>query len=60
MKENRQIDREHAVVALAYCDVFVTGDSELRKYCQQAKAKSKFSLAQVVSIDEWVETLRNT
>ena len=58
MKENRQIDREHAIVALAYCDVFVTGDSELRKYCEQAKTNCKYSLAQVVSIDEWIEALR--
>jgi len=58
MEENRQIDREHAIVALAYCDVFVTGDSELRKYCDQVKANSKFTLAQVASIDEWIETLR--
>jgi hypothetical protein len=58
MKENRQIDREHAVVALAYCDVFVTGDSELRKYCEQVRANSGLTLAEVVSIDEWIDTLR--
>jgi hypothetical protein len=58
MKENRQIDREHAIVALAYCDVFVTGDSELRKYCEQVKVNSRFTLAKIVSIDEWIETLR--
>ena len=58
MKENRQIDREHAIVALSYCDKFVTGDSELSKYSEQVRASSRFALAQVVSIDEWVETLR--
>jgi hypothetical protein len=58
LKENRQIDRDHAVVSLAYCDVFVTGDEELRKYCEQAREKSTFPLAKVVDCEEWIEYLR--
>jgi len=59
LKENRQVDRDHAVVALSYCDVFVTGDSELRKYCEQAREESTFPLARVVDCEEWIEHLRN-
>jgi len=58
LKENRQVDRDHAVVALSYCDIFVTGDSELRKYCEQAREESTFPLAKVVNCDEWIEHLR--
>jgi hypothetical protein len=58
LKENRQIDRDHAVVSLAYCDVFVTGDSELKKYCEKARESSSFPLARVASCDEWIEYLR--
>ncbi len=58
LKENRQVDREHAVVALAYCNVFVTGDRELRTYCEQAKKRSAFTLAKVVDCEEWIEYLR--
>jgi hypothetical protein len=58
LKENRQVDREHAVVSLSYCDVFVTGDEELMKHCENAKGKSTFPLAKVVECGEWIEFLR--
>ena len=58
LKENRQVDRDHAVVALAYCDVFVTDDEELMKYCDLVKAKSSFSLATVMGSKDWTEHLR--
>jgi hypothetical protein len=58
LKENSQIDREHAVVSLAYCDVFVTSDPKLTKYCEKAKAASKLQLASVVDHDLWIEALR--
>jgi len=60
LKENRQIDRDHAVVALAYCDVFVTADSELKKYCEKVRHGSSFPLARVATCDEWIEELRKT
>jgi hypothetical protein len=55
--ENRQVDRDHAVVSLAYCDVFVTNDSELRKYCEQVRGTCAFPLAKVVGCEEWIEYL---
>jgi hypothetical protein len=58
MKENRQVDRDHAVVSLAYCDVFVTDDGELRKHCERARPRSAFSLARVVSSEDWIAELR--
>jgi hypothetical protein len=56
--ESRQVDRDHAVVSLAYCDIFVTSDLELRKYCEQVRGKSAFPLASVVGCEEWIEYLR--
>jgi hypothetical protein len=58
LNDHRQADRDHAMVALAYCDVFVTGDSELRKYCEQIRSSSAFVLAKVVDCEEWIEHLR--
>lgn len=58
MKENSQIDREHAITALSYCDMFVTNDLKLKRHCEQIKANCRFTLARVVSIDEWTEALR--
>lgn len=57
LKEHSQVDREHAVVSLAYCDVFVTGDAELQKNCEQARNKSAFPLAKVIGCNEWIEYL---
>jgi hypothetical protein len=59
MNENSQVDRDHAVVSLAYCDVFVTNDGKLRKYCEQVQGQSEFALAQVFSCSEWIEQLRS-
>jgi hypothetical protein len=58
LKENRQVDRDHAVVALAYCDFFVTDDEELRKYCERVREESVFPLAKVVGCEEWIEYLQ--
>ena len=58
LKENRQVDRDHAVVALPYCDVFVTDDEELMKYCGLVKAKSAFTLATVIGSKDWTEHLK--
>jgi hypothetical protein len=54
MKENRQVDRDHAVIALSYCDIFVTDDGELRKRCEQVRANCSFPLAEVVTIEDWI------
>jgi hypothetical protein len=59
LSESRQRDRDHAVVSLAYCDVFVTEDKELKKYCEQIRKECDFPLAKIVGCGEWIEFLRS-
>ena len=52
--ENTQVDRDHAVVALACCDLFVTDDRKLRHLCNRIKEKSPIELARVCNGEEFV------
>ena len=44
---NRFVDRQHAVMALANCDVFVTDDGDLARRCEAIRAKLPFKVATV-------------
>ena len=47
LNDNRQIDRQHAVAALPYCDGFVTSDKELIRKCEAIRPRLNFPIATV-------------
>ena len=54
---NRVVDREHAVVALAHCDIFVTDDKDLTCRCEAIRAKLPFKVAAVQKGAAFISTL---
>lgn len=58
LNPNRQLDRFHAVVALPYCDLFVTSDHELAKKTQAIRNELKFRIAEVISGEDFIERLK--
>jgi hypothetical protein len=50
---NRFVDRQHAVVALPYCGVFVTDDRDLKKRCIAIQRVLPFTTAQVLTDEEF-------
>jgi len=54
---NRQIDRQHAIAALPYCDMFVTDDGDLIKRIARVKPMLKFDTATVLRGQEFISTL---
>lgn len=58
LNPNRQLDRFHAIAALPYCNLFVTSDGELAKKTAAIRGGLKFKIADVVSGEEFIETLR--
>ena len=60
LNKHRFLDRQHAVIALAHCSVLVTGDEELRKTCNRARALLPFRTAAVDSGEEFVAKLALT
>lgn len=46
LNENRQVDRQHACVALAYCDLFFTNDDELLRRSAEVSIDLNFQAAE--------------
>jgi hypothetical protein len=59
LNRNRQIDRHHAVVGLAYCDRFITTDKELKKVCLAISGDAGFRLALPQTGAEYIASLNN-
>jgi hypothetical protein len=57
LNANRQIDRQHAVEALAYCDYLVTSDGELIKRCQAIRGQLAFLVATVQTGEDFIRSL---
>jgi hypothetical protein len=57
LNENRQVDREHACVALSYCDLFVTNDHELLSHSAQVSAGLNFRAAECLRPEALIERL---
>jgi len=55
--KTRYVDRQHAAVALPYCDRFITDDGDLSKRCEAAKKSLTFPTAQIQRGKEFVESL---
>jgi hypothetical protein len=54
---NRQVDRQHAIVALPYCDILVTDDDDLAKRCNRVKQRLKFKTADIITGKELIDSL---
>jgi hypothetical protein len=54
---HRQIDRQHAIVALPYCELFVTDDRDLTKRIGRIRGKLKFPTANVLTGQAFIDTL---
>lgn len=54
---NRQIDRQHAIAALPYCDLFITDDGDLVKRIARVKPTLRFATATVLRGQEFIGTL---
>jgi hypothetical protein len=50
---NRFVDRQHAIVALPYCDIFLTNDSDLTRRCLAVQQSVPFRTAEVLRLDEF-------
>jgi hypothetical protein len=50
---NRFVDRQHAVVALPYCGVFVTDDGDLKKRCTAIQKTLPFTTAEVLTDEDF-------
>jgi hypothetical protein len=57
LNPNRQVDRQHAVAALAYCNYFVTSDAELIRRCSAIKDQLPFQIAEVRTGAEFIHFL---
>ncbi len=57
LNKNRFVDRQHAIGALAHCDVLVTNDGELIEHCERARARLAFPVAVVETGEEFVARL---
>ncbi len=57
LNTNRFVDNQHAIVALAHCDILVTDDKELRKKCERIRSDVKFGLARVLAGGEFIKLL---
>jgi hypothetical protein len=54
---NRQIDRQHAIAALPYCDLFITDDADLIKRIARVKRELRFETASVLRGQAFIDTL---
>ena len=55
--KTRYIDRQHATVALPYCDRFITDDADLTKRCVAATKSLTFPTAQIQRGEEFILSL---
>lgn len=56
---NDFVDRQHATVALPYCDLFITDDTRLVKRCNRVKARLTFPTAAVLTGEEFIAKLQS-
>lgn len=54
---NRQIDRQHAIMALPYCDLMVTDDGDLLKRIGRVRGKLQFPTANVLTGQAFIDSL---
>jgi hypothetical protein len=54
---HRQIDRQHAIAALPYCDLFITDDGDLIKRIARVKRELRFETASVLRGQAFIDTL---
>jgi hypothetical protein len=57
LQRNRYVDRQHAAVALPYCDVFVTDDRDLIKRCDVVRKALPFATAEVQRGEQFIRRL---
>jgi hypothetical protein len=57
LNENRQVDRQHACVALAYCDLFVTNDDELLRRSAEVSTGLNFRAAECLRPEALIQRL---
>lgn len=57
LSENAFVDRQHATIALPYCDYFVTSDAKLINRCNRVKSMLLFATAQVLTGDDFIAFL---
>lgn len=57
LDENNQVDRDHAVVALAGCEILVTDDRKLRNLCNRIRENASIELAKVCTGDEFIDDI---
>jgi hypothetical protein len=55
--KTRYVDRQHATVALPYCNRFITDDTDLTKRCAVAKRSLTFPTAEVQNGEEFIKSL---
>lgn len=58
LNKNRFVDRQHAIGALAHCDVLVTDDGELIEHCERVRQKLKFEVAIVETGEQFISRLK--
>jgi len=57
LNANRFVDRQHAVTALAYCDVFITDDRNLTARCEAARKEVPFKLAMIRTGADFIQSV---
>lgn len=57
LDRNRFVDREHASVALPYCNYFVTSDKQLTNSCNRVRKTLPFEAAEIVTADSFIQRL---
>jgi hypothetical protein len=57
LNENRQVDRQHACAALAYCEVFATNDRELLNRSRDIAASLNYQSAELLGPEELIQRL---
>jgi hypothetical protein len=54
---NRFVDRQHATMALTYCDVMITDDKDLITRCEAARQKLPFPVAAVKRGQDFIDSI---
>jgi len=57
LDHNKQLDRQHAVAALAYCDRFITDDRKLLTLCREVRKLAKFEVPEAQSAESFFASL---
>ena len=57
LNHNRQVDRQHAVTGLAYCDRFITDDKELLRLCAEVVPRLPFVSGVAQTFDGFLESV---